>query len=161
MQLWPAKSEILISHLPPREIFRRLHLAVKPTNYQSFKNKSLDPGPEEIFLFNGKVSNTGFAISQVVQKPDNFLPLIQGKVEGTSMGSLVYIKYSLFASVKFFLGFWFMLMIIFSMIAYAEHENMLTVSFPIIVLLASFWVILSRFNAAYEKSRKQLVRLIT
>ncbi|MBK6265467.1 hypothetical protein JKA74_10500 [Marivirga sp. S37H4] len=160
MQWWPAKSEILISHLPPREIFRRLNLAVKPTNYQSFKNRSLDDTPEEVYLFNGKVSNTGFAISQVVQKPDNFLPLIQGKVEGTSKGSLVYIKYRLFPSVKLFLGFWFILMLLFSMIAYAEGEDMLTVSFPIIMLIASFWVILSRFNSGYEKSRKELVRLI-
>jgi hypothetical protein len=82
-------------------------------------------------------------------------------VEGSSNGSLVYLKYRLFPSVKFFLGFWFMLMLLFSMIAYAQGENLLTVVFPIIVLILSFWVILTRFNVAYEKSRKELVRLIT
>jgi type IV secretory pathway TrbL component len=160
MQLWPGKSEMVVSNLPSQEVFRRLHLAVKPADFQSYQNRALDYTPEDIFLFNGKVSDTGFAISQMVQKPDNFLPLIKGKVEHTSSGSLIYVKYVLFPSVKFFLGFWFMLMLLFSMISYVQGENMLTVFLPIILLVASFWVVLSRFNSAYEKSRKELVRLI-
>ncbi|GAA5033678.1 hypothetical protein GCM10011506_26270 [Marivirga lumbricoides] len=160
MQGWPAQSEILISQLPAEEIFRRLHLAVKPAHYQSFKNRSLEYSSDEVFLFNGKVGATGFAISQVVSRPDNFLPLIQGKVEGASTGSLVYLKFRLFPSVKYFLGFWFLLMLMFSMISYAEGKNMLTVTAPIIVLVASFWVVNVRFSSAYRRSKKELVRLI-
>ncbi len=160
MQWWPGKSEIVVSNLPGHEVFRRLHLAVKPADFQSFQNRSLGHDPEEVFLFNGKVGETGFAISKVVQKPDNFLPLIKGKVEQSSTGSLVYITYSLFPSVKFFLGFWFILMLLFSMISYAQGEGLFTVFLPIIILIASFWVILSRFKSAYEKSRKELLRLI-
>lgn len=160
MQWWPAQSEILISQLPAEEIFRRLHLAVKPANYQSFRNRSLEQDAAEVFLFNGRVSLTGFAISQVVSKPDNFLPLIQGKIEGASTGSLVYLKFRLFPSVKYFLGFWFLLMFMLSIVSYAEGKNMLTIIAPIIILVASFWVVNARFASAYRKSKKELVRLI-
>ncbi len=160
MQWWPGKSEVVVSNLPRHEVFRRLHLAVKPANFQSFQNRALEQESEDVFLFNGKVSDTGFAISKMVQKPDNFLPLITGKVSHTSTGSLISIKYGLFPSVKFFLGFWFILMLLFSMISYAQGEDMFTIFLPIILLIASFGVILSRFKSAYEKSRKELLRLI-
>ena len=160
MQLWPAKSEMFLSPLGEKEIRRRLELAVKPVKFQSFKNKSIGEMDQEAFLFNGKVGLNRFAISQIVSRPNNFLPLIKGKVEGGESGSLVHLEFSLFPSVKYFLFFWIILMVLFSIISIVQRDDLLTIIFPIIILVASYALIISRFNDAYLKSRRELMRLI-
>lgn len=160
MQLWPAKSEMFLSPHGQDEIIRRMKLAVKPVKYQSFKNRSLGDIEQEAFLFNGKVGESGFAISQIVSRPNNFLPLIKGKIEGGNSGSLVHLEFSLFPSIKYFLVFWIVLMLLFSAISIAQNDDILTIIFPLIILIASYALILSRFNEAYLKSRKELMRLI-
>jgi len=160
MQLWPAKSEMFLSPLGQDEIIRRMELAVKPVKFQSFENRSLGNIEEDAFLFNGKVSKAGFSISQIVSRPNNFLPLIKGKVEGGDSGSLVHLEFSLFPSVKYFLFFWILLMLLFSIISFVQRDDILTIIFPIIILVASYALIISRFNDAYMRSRKELRRLI-
>ncbi|HET8860028.1 hypothetical protein [Marivirga sp.] len=160
MQLWPAKSEMFLSPLGEKEIIRRMELAVKPVKFQSFKNQSLEDFGVEAYLFNGKVGKSGFSISQIVSRPNNFLPLIKGKIEGGDNGSLVHLEFCLFPSVKYFLLFWIILMLLFSIISFAQEDNILTIIFPLIILVASYALIISRFIDAYYKSRKQLMRLI-
>jgi len=160
MQLWPATSEMFLSPYGQEEIIRRMELAVKPVKFQSFQNRSLGEIEEEAFLFNGKVGKNGFAISQIVNRPNNFLPLIKGKVEGSNNGSLIHLEFALFPSVKYFLFFWIALMLLFSMVSIAQGDDILTIIFPITILVASYALILSRFKDAYKKSRKELLRLI-
>jgi hypothetical protein len=161
MQLWPAKSEMFLSPHRQDEIIRRMKLAVKPVKFQSFKNRSLGDLEEEAYLFNGKVSKKGFAISQIVSRPNNFLPLIKGKIEGGQSGSLVHLEFGLFPSIKYFLVFWITLMLLFSVISIAQGDDLLTIIFPLIILVASYALIISRFDDAYQKSRKELMRLIS
>lgn len=160
MQLWPARSEMFLSPHGQNEIIRRMELAVKPVRFQSFENRSLGDIEEEAYLFNGKVGKNGFAISQIVNRPNNFLPLIKGKIEGGQSGSLVHLEFSLFPSVKYFLVFWLLLMFLFSIISIAQGDDIFTIFFPLIILVASYALILSRFKDAYLKSRKELMRLI-
>jgi len=160
MQVWPAKSEMFLSPHGQDEIIRRMKLAVKPVKYQSFKNRSLGDIEEEAFLFNGKVSASGFAISQIVSRPNNFLPLIKGKIEGADTGSLVHLKFELFPSIKYFLIFWIVLMLLFSLISIVQEDDLLTIIFPLIILVASYALIISRFYDAYYRSRRELMRLI-
>ncbi|ADR22212.1 hypothetical protein MATR_01460 [Marivirga tractuosa] len=160
MQLWPAKTEMFLSPHGQHEIIRRMELAVKPVKFQSFSNRSLGEIEEEAFLFNGKVGSNGFAISKIVSRPNNFLPLIKGRIEGGESGSLVHLEFSLFPSIKYFLLFWIMLMLLFSIISIVQEDDLLTIIFPLVILLASYALIISRFNDAYQKSRKELMRLI-
>ena len=51
-------------------------------------------------------------------------------------------------------------MFLFSIISIAQNDDLLTIFFPLIILVASYALILSRFNDAYQKSRKELIRLI-
>lgn len=154
MQLWPAKSEMFLSPHRQDEIIRRMKLAVKPVKFQSFKNRSLGDLEEEAYLFNGKVSKKGFAISQIVSRPNNFLPLIKGKIEGGQSGSLVHLEFGLFPSIKYFLVFWITLMLLFSVISIAQGDDLLTIIFPLIILVASYALIISRFDDAYQKVEK-------
>lgn len=161
MQVWPATSEMFLSPLSEKEVIRRMKLAVKPVKYQSFQNRSLEDEIEEAFLFNGKVSESGFAISKMISRPNNFLPLIKGKIEGSDKGSLIHLEFSLFPSVKYFLIFWVFLMLMFSITSFSQGDDVLTIIFPLIILIATYALILSRFKDAYYKSRKELIRLIS
>ena len=162
MMFWfPARSEMFLSSLPKEEIFRRLELAVKSVDYQYYQNRALGKEEGVAYLFNGKVGNAGFAISKIVERPNNFLPLIRGRVEGNEKGSLVHLQFKIFPSVTFFMAFWAILMLLLSLISFLEGENWLNITFPLLILAASYWLILSRFEAAYQKSRKELIRLIS
>jgi hypothetical protein len=59
--------------------------------------------------FNGRIQETRFLISRKIKSPENFLPLIKGRVEPTRNGSILFLEYSLFFSTRIFLGFWTLL----------------------------------------------------
>lgn len=54
-------------------------------------------------LFNGRVKEDGFRISRVIPVAHNALPLIIGKVEETSLGSIIFLKIKLFPAGILFL----------------------------------------------------------
>jgi hypothetical protein len=61
------------------------------------------------------VEEDGFRLSRVIEKGDNFLPLLLGKVEDTPRGSIIFVRYQLFATTRFFLWFWTLALLAFSL----------------------------------------------
>ncbi|MFT4834982.1 MAG: hypothetical protein ACI83W_001444 [Marinoscillum sp.] len=59
--------------------------------------------PQNSALFNGVVSADSFRISLIIKSAQNALPLITGRVENTSLGSIIFLKLSLFPAAKLFL----------------------------------------------------------
>jgi hypothetical protein len=157
---WPKYKEQLISKYPPTEVLRRLEITVKPVKKQSFHNQKLDGEEQELFLFNGLISGKSFSISKVVDKPDNFLPLINGKVLPFEQGSRVLVQYSLFKSVNWFFGFWFFLLLALTLIAYIEKQAIHWLVVPVIVQLCSYILVVARFKKGIVDSRKELIKLI-
>jgi hypothetical protein len=61
------------------------------------------------------VEADGFRLSRVIEKGDNFLPLLLGKVEDTPRGSIIFARYQLFSTTRFFLWFWTVVLLAFSL----------------------------------------------
>jgi hypothetical protein len=97
MILFPIISETLVLPMPPEEVFFRLQKVTRPD--------AEHPVPED-YRFNGVVENDRFRISRRVDAPENYLPLMAGDVEATSMGCIVFLTYRLFFSSFMFLVFW-------------------------------------------------------
>lgn len=156
----PHYKEELISPLDKEEIERRLKIVVKHTNKQSLHHQKLE-GPEvEVYLFNGLVSFSGFSISLVIEKPENFYPIINGHIETIEGGSKVMIEYGLFQSVKLFYFFSLALFTSLGFIAFYENGAWYWLGLVIIVQLVSFYIMQSRFREGVKKSRKELRRLL-
>jgi hypothetical protein len=61
------------------------------------------------------VEEDGFRLSRVIEKGDNFLPLLLGKVEETPRGCIIFVRYQIFATTRFFLWFWTLVLLAFSL----------------------------------------------
>lgn len=156
----PRYQEELDSSLPKEEILRRLKIVVKHSPKQSQYHQKLEEPEQEVYLFNGLVSTAGFSMSLVLEKPENFFPIINGSVLESNSGSKTIIEYSLFKSVRLFYAFWVILLSAVAFYFLYQGNGWHWVGLSIIVQLASFFVMLSRFREGVKKSRKELRRLI-
>lgn len=101
MPVFPNHTEILVSSLSKSEVLNRLEAVTRDPNFLAY-----EAGQNQGYFFNGTLQKSGFSISQVIHKADSFLPLIQGKIEDTPSGSILFLNYSLFPGSIFFLAFW-------------------------------------------------------
>jgi len=101
MNPFPNHSEVLVSALSKKEVEQRLEKVTLDVNFLDYEQR-LQKG----FQFNGKVEKESFRLSLAINKPDSFLPLILGKIEATPKGCILFLRYRLFPSSTFFLGFW-------------------------------------------------------
>lgn len=67
-------------------------------------------------LFNGNIDEDGFRISCVIHTPQNALPLLIGKVEPTSLGSIIFVKLKLFPAAILYLKAFTLLTVLISMV---------------------------------------------
>jgi hypothetical protein len=107
MNWLPFGREILVSALSKEEVLDHLAAVTRGTRREGL--------PEIRPLFNGSVEEDGFRLSRVIEKGDNFLPLLLGKVEDTPRGSIIFVRYQLFATTRFFLWFWTLALLAFSL----------------------------------------------
>ncbi len=97
MKLIPRQSETVISTLSPAAINRRLDGLTASPSLRS------EQGDDKVFQ--GRIRNRTFVLSRKVRHANNFIPLVNGRIEPTSKGSIIFIKYSLFRSSLMFLSF--------------------------------------------------------
>jgi hypothetical protein len=97
MNFLPIHKETLVSELPVRTIIQRLSNATDPISREE---------SEKLLDFQGVLDEDRFRISQQIKHPNNYIPLIEGYVEPTKHGCLIFITYKLFFSSFLFLAFW-------------------------------------------------------
>ena len=107
MNWLPFGRETLVSALSKEEVLDRLAAVTRGTRREGL--------PEIRPLFNGSVEEDGFRLSRVIEKGDNFLPLLLGKVEETPRGCSIFVRYQIFATTRFFLWFWTLVLMAFSL----------------------------------------------
>ena len=160
MFFFPRYQEQISSHLSSSEIIRRLKITVKYTSKQSMEHEKLGKSSSEVYLFNGLVSDTGFSISLVLEKPENYFPLINGKIISGQGQTLIQVEYELFKSVKIFYAFWTGLLFFFALYGIFQGPNYFLLISTILIQLISFWVVQNRFITGVKKSRKEILRLL-
>lgn len=107
MNLLPFGRETLVSSLSKEQLLDRLSAVTRGAHSEG--------SPELPPLFNGRVEANRFRISRVIEKGDNFLPLLLGKVEHTPRGSILFLRYQLFSTTRFFLWFWTGILLAFAL----------------------------------------------
>ncbi len=102
MKFFPSENETLIITPSADQAQMILWKRVKPPPNLS----NTIPISDSEFLFNGVVKDGRFRISLIIKYPDNFLPLILGRIEDAPHGSLILVEYRLFFGTRLFLTFW-------------------------------------------------------
>lgn len=96
MGLLPSQTETISSKLSPAQIEKILSsITAAPTLKINKTARHM--------VFQGKVGNLSFIISQRISHPNNFVPLVRGIIEPTRNGSIIFLKYMLFRSSVMFL----------------------------------------------------------
>lgn len=95
MKFKPFEEETIVSALSQAEII---------TQISKYTHAITDDRVPTTHIFNGNISKNTFRISLRVNFPQNALPLAIGKIESTSKGSIVFLKYQLFPATKVMLA---------------------------------------------------------
>lgn len=119
MRVWPTDRETLVLPVSAREVTERLRTATQPPP----KRDVLFTPYQADYLFNGRVSEQTFQLSRKITRPNNFLPLVDGAIEATSQGCLVFVRYRLFTATIIFLTFWSVMTTGFA-VYLAMHEQL-------------------------------------
>lgn len=111
MRLLPLYQETIVLPMDEQETAWRLEQVIRPlVKYVEYSEEA-----EESFLFNGWIKGNRFRISRRIRHPENFLPIMVGRIEGTSVGSILFIQYRLFFSAAMFLIFWTIICLLMSL----------------------------------------------
>ncbi|HKX86227.1 MAG TPA: hypothetical protein VJL37_06125 [Flavobacterium sp.] len=100
--LIPQENLVYNSNLQPAELTEELrkHIHnVKRSNINWYYDHTG-------VSYNGTVTENQFKISRVINYRNSFLPVITGKIEGTTSGSRVHVEMQLTKVVKYFSIFW-------------------------------------------------------
>jgi hypothetical protein len=157
MNLLPYQQSILVLPFTAQEIISKLSPTVRPFQEEEY----LSGKPIDIFVFNGWVKENRFRISRRITHAENFLPLILGKIEPTSKGSIVFVTYRIFPTVLFFMGF-FCLILLGSAAYYAFTEkNWLTAGFVLLITVGVYAISILDFNQKVKLSRNLLEKTLS
>ncbi len=156
MKLLPVRSSTFVVAYPADEVKSRLCAVVKSVDESVFRSS----GREENYMFNGIIQSDKFIISRKLNHYQNFIPRIRGRIESTSRGSIVFVKYSLFfgslliwllvSSIVFTIGLVFLLL----------QQNLTFFLIALAGLIINYAVILANFNRQVKISQMDLEYLL-
>ncbi len=108
-------------------------------------------------LIDGWVKDGRFQLTLRTRRQQFFVPLLNGQIESSSKGSLVFIRYALFPATKMLLSFWSVVLPLLSVVIYAGYKNL---SAALALLLFTLLIhLVARSNFRYHtRIAKQLLR---
>ncbi len=149
--LLPSHYETLVLPLSAQEIFNRFSKVTK-NDFASIQDKSI--------LFSGWVKEDRFRISLKVNRPNNFLALIKGRIESTSSGSLVFLDYQLFPTTKLFVTFWLLFALLFTAIVSFQFSSTWYLFSGLTVAVGIYWITWSNFNIQFKIAREIILKIL-
>ena len=148
MNPFPNHSEVLVSSLSKKEVEGKFSTVTQDINFLDYEQR-LQKG----FKFNGKVGGDSFRLSLVVDKPDSFLPLIQGKIEATPKGCILFLQYRLFPSSAFFLGFWTVVTLSLAVFFGFVSQNPFYAGFSLLACVGNYFFAWNYFKRKIKLSK--------
>lgn len=149
--LLPSHDEILVLPLTAEEVFTKF-LLVTRNDLAAIQDKSI--------LFSGWVKQDRFRISVKVNRPNNFLALIKGRIESTSSGSLVFLDYQLFPTTRLLITFWLLFTLLFTAIVSFQFSSALYLFGGLAIVVGIYLITWSNFKIQLNIAREILLTVI-
>ncbi|HCM77756.1 MAG TPA: hypothetical protein DIS90_15340 [Cytophagales bacterium] len=112
------------------------------------------------YLFSGWIKGDHFRIAIKINRPNNYIPLVIGRVESTSSGCIVLVKYKLFPVTKMFLIFWSFFIVMIGIFTSYQYQSIIYFLFSAILLGVVHWVTWSNFKIQLKVTRQTLLEVI-
>ena len=148
--MFPNTKETVVLPIGAQEVISLLKKVTLPVS------RVLDKTTEGI-MFNGSFAGDTFTISRKIDYPQNYLPLIKGRVEDTGIGSIIFLEYELFFSSKMFLTFWSVLSVVASLFLLLLQGKANFAIASIGIGLINYLVTLMNFKKQVKESKNVLL----
>ena len=152
MTLLPNHYETFVLTQPSLETIKKIRDATT--------SKTLVPGHPSGARFTGWVKENRFRVSLKISKPNNYIPLVTGRIEPTSTGCLVFVTYKLFPVTKMFLVFWSAFILLAGTIAGYQYRSVPYVAGAILLLGAVHWITWSNFRLQLKFTHQALLDVL-
>ena len=146
----PLRRETLVLETDVEEVLDRLR-------YATGKRQGKLDRP---VVFVGKVTEDGFNITRYLNRAENFMPQIQGSIESSKKGSILFLKYSLQFSSRMFVVFWTITTLMFALFLWYIHTKWQLGAISLAVLIFNVAFTHISFHRQYLRSRKALMRVL-
>jgi hypothetical protein len=115
----------------------------------------------DLHKFNGFIKDNEFRIFKALRAPQNFIPLVVGRIEPTSKGSIVFLKYKLFLSTRMFLLFWIAICLFFTFFFITYYSNLFLAVVSFLLGLFNYIIAVAGFRMHLKKTRSELHELLS
>ena len=153
ISLLPAHHETLVLPKPAAEVYQILSAA---SSHKLF----IQPDEKKLF-FNGWVKETRFRLALRQRRANHYLPLVVGKIEATSTGSLIFLDYKLFPMTRLLLTLWTLFLILGFLTAWYQTKNILFLPGGLALILLIHAIAQSNFRLQLKPTREALHQLLT
>jgi len=150
ISLLPAYEETFVLTLSNEEVAHRIRHVT-----------SMQREEERTILFNGWVKEYRFKIGLRHKRPSNYNPIISGKVERTSHGSILFMRYQLMPNLRLMLVFWLLLLVLGSVIISFQYKNVAYLLAGAGLIALVYWIVWSNFQLQRKAARQVLLDVLT
>jgi len=141
--IFPAITETLVLPLDGDEVERRIGKGIEDKE------------------FNGAVYTRSFSLSAHLIRPPQFQPIVRGRIETSSRGSMVFLRYELLPATKLLLIFVSVLALIVAIVL-AISEARVYYSFIAVAMAVVFrFVALTNIRLHRDPVRENLLRILS
>ncbi len=151
ISLLPSHDETLVLPLSAEEVFAK---------FSSVTRNDLAAVQDKSILFSGWVKADRFRVSVKINRPNNFLALIKGRIESTSSGSLVFLEYQLFPTTRLLVTFWLLFTLLFTAIVSFQFSSYFYLFSGLAVGVGIYLITWSNFKIQRNIAREILLRIL-
>jgi hypothetical protein len=151
INLLPSHDETLVLPVSAIEVFNRLSRVI---------GNDVSATQDRSILFSGWIKQDRFRISQKINRPNNYIALIRGKIEPTSSGCLVFIDYQLFSTTRLFLIFWLLFTCLFTAALSYIYSRIGYVIAGVSTAACMYWITRSNFRMQLKIVRTILLKVL-
>lgn len=112
------------------------------------------------FRFIGWVKENRFRVSLKISRPNNYIPLVAGRIETTSSGCIVFVTYKLFPVTNMFLVFWSLFILLAGALAGYQYQSPLYLLGSLLLLGLVHWITWSNFKIQLKFTHKALLEVL-
>jgi hypothetical protein len=133
----------MVLTLTAEEVMERLNRGVNEKNFQ------------------GTVTAHSFQLNVRVIRPTQFQPVIKGRLEATSRGSILFLQYRLLPSTQVYLVFWSIVMLAAACFAAYAKSNVLWTGVGLGMVWVVRWIALSNLKLQVAPARTRLLEQLS
>lgn len=156
MNILPVRHSTFVVSYPAEEVMARLHRAVKTADFSFYQGAVI----EDTSYFVGTIKDNQFIISRKFAQYQNFLPRIKGRVESTSIGSIIFVSYSIFYSAAVMIILFSLIALFIGLVFLLFEHNVAVFMLSMGAFLLNYVVTIVNFNRQVDMSRQELEKLL-